>query len=421
MKPLSALITILALSALSAEPKKILVIGDSQSEEYRFEIPFSAPASAPFESNTQNWIELLAEHRPEEVDFGEYRRNLFSYPDVRDAGYEYNWSIPGALTDTWIEVLNSSFLNDQEYLSSKVTLLDQIDEMDAVVIFLGGNDMNTVYSRLHRNEPPNGWPESVIDQMEEIIEIVQGEDSDIPIVVGNFPDVGGTEKRKLDFPDRAGRDLASQYIADANARLKAMLATKSIPVFEVTRVTTDLISEQPFRLGNVELFPFGHPENPPRNLLCRDGFHPSTSTQARLANMIMTALNEKASWSLTPFSDQEILTDILGLDPAADNEYLAWIDGFAVSNSSLVADPDGDGLDNLGEFALDLNPSLPDAPTAGSEGAFNFTVKASRTEYVTTLPAVSGDLENWTPFPETPPFVLPEPFLRLEFSLRDNQ
>jgi len=420
MKSLLALIMIVA-PPLAAEPKKILVIGDSQSEEYRFEIPFSAPASDPFESNTKNWIELLAKHRPDEVDFGEYRRNAFSYPDVRNAGYEYNWSIPGALTDTWIEVLNSSLFNDQEYLSSKVALLDQIEGMDAIVIFLGGNDMNTVYSRLHRNEPPPNWPESVIDQMAEIIEIVQAEDPTIPIVVGNFPDVGGTEKRKLDFPDRKGRELASQYIANANALLKAMLDTKNMPVFEVTKVTTDLISEQPFRLGNVELFPFGHPENPPRNLLCRDGFHPSTSTQARLANMIMGALNEQPGWSLTPFSDQETLTTILGLDPTVDDDYLAWIAGFSVSNTSLVADPDGDGLDNLGEFALNLNPSLPDAPAPDQERIFNFTAEASRTNYVQTTPTISSNLENWTRFQSPPPFVLPAPFLRLEFSLLDNQ
>ena len=418
---LAATLTMIFTPLLLAEPKKILVIGDSQSEEYRFEVPFSAPASDPFDSNTKNWIELLAEHRPEEVNFGEYRRNLLSYPDVRDAGFEYNWSIPGALTDTWIEVLNSSIFNDQEYLTSKVTLLGQIDQMDAVVIFLGGNDMNTVYSRLHRNEPPPNWPAGVIAQMEEIIDIIQAEDSSIPIIVGNFPDVGGTEKRKLDFPDKEGRELASQYIAGANSLLKTMLDARGIPVFEVTRVTTDLISDQPFRLGNVELLPFGNPENPLRNLLCRDGFHPSTSTQARLANMIILALNEAAGWSLTPFPDQEILTTILGLDPTIDDDYLAWIGGFQVSNTSLVADPDRDGLDNLGEFALNLNPAVPDAPAPTPHRTFNFTIAASRTNYVGVTPVISGDLENWTPFPTSPPFEMPAPYLRLEFFLLDNQ
>ena len=47
--------------------RKIMVIGDSQSEEYRFEVPFSAPESNPIESNTRNWVELLAERQPDDA------------------------------------------------------------------------------------------------------------------------------------------------------------------------------------------------------------------------------------------------------------------------------------------------------------------------------------------------------------------
>ncbi|MEJ6580482.1 MAG: hypothetical protein QNL68_11870 [Akkermansiaceae bacterium] len=140
-----------------------------------------------------------------------------------------------------------------------------------------------------------------------------------------------------------------------------------------------------------------------------------------LALMIIVALNEQASWSLTPFSDQEILSTILGIDPGVDDDYLAWIAAFSVANTSLVADPDGDDLDNLGEFALNLNHSITDAPAPDVRRNFNFTLEASRVNDVKTDLTVSSDLENWTPLPAQQPLVLPEPFVRLEFSLLDNQ
>ncbi len=420
MKKLPGIFFALTL-AIQAGPKKIMVIGDSQSEEYRFEIPFSAPESNPIESNTKNWIELLSEHRPDDVTFGEYKRNAFEWFDVRNAGYQYNWSIPGAFTATFLEVLNSSIFNDEEYFLSKLELLDQIDEVDAVVIFLGGNDIRTVYSKLHRDEPPAGWPQSLVDEMAEIIEIVQDEDSSVRIIVGDFPDVGGTEKTKLSHPDQRGRKIASQHVAHANQLLKQMLDTRNIPLFEVSRVTTDLLGDEPIRIGNVQFLPFGHPENPPRNLLCRDGFHPATSTQARIANMIVSALNDEAGWAVTPFTDQEILTAILGLDPTIDDDYLAWIGNFAVNNNSLLADLDGDGLENLGEYALNKNPLVPDMPQLIPDRTFDFTLAPLRKAYVKTTPAVSPDLEKWTPFDAPPPFTIPEPFFRLEFHLLDNE
>jgi lysophospholipase L1-like esterase len=401
----------------AAEPRKIMIIGDSQSEEYRFELPFTAPASDPTESNTMNWIEILAEHRSEEFDFGTYKRRLFEWKDVRNAGYEYNWSIPGALTDTWITVLNASFFDDQEYLDSKWTLLDQVDEVEAVVIFLGGNDMSTVYSRLNRDERPPGWPESVIDQIEEIAEKVRDENSTIPIIIGTFPDVGGTEQRQNDFPNEAGRQLASTYIAEANQKLQTFADDEGFPTFDVAKLTLDFIDDAPYRIGNVEFLPFGHPENKPRNLLCRDGFHPSTASQAVIANMIIAALNEALNADLTPLSEEEILVDVLGMDSTIDDDYLAWINAIVPGTNSLLADPDGDGLENLGEFALDLNPLSSDMPALSPQLTFDYSVAESRRDYVSTRAAQSADLINWVTIPGEPPVTPTEQFLRLEFIL----
>ena len=46
------LLALLLVGTAIALPKKVLVVGDSMSEEYRVEIPFSAPASDLTDSNT---------------------------------------------------------------------------------------------------------------------------------------------------------------------------------------------------------------------------------------------------------------------------------------------------------------------------------------------------------------------------------
>lgn len=396
-----------------------MVIGDSQSEEYRFEVPFSAPESNPFEANTQNWVELLAEHRAAAFDFGEYRRNLFEWGDVRNAGYQYNWSVPGAFVSTHLEILKATVFENQQYLTSKIELLDQIDEMDAIVMFLGGNDIRSVYGRLHRDDPPAGWPQSLIDETRELIEIIRSEAPEVPLIVGDFPDVGGTEKTKTDHPGMEGRVIASQYVAQANQLLKQLLDSKGIPSFEPSSLTADLLEDDPVRIGEVEFLPFGHPENRPRYLLCKDGFHPSTSAQARIANLIVGALEQAIGETLSPLADQEILSDILGIDPTVDDDYLAWIGGFSVSNESLLADEDGDGLQNLGEFALNNHPLISDAPQPTQQGSFDFQADPGRTGYVQTQAAGSNDLQEWSVISAPPPFTLPTNFLRLEFTLRE--
>ncbi len=416
MKTLSAILAF-GIATAAAMPKKIMVIGDSQSEEYRFEIPFTAPDSNPIEANVMNWIELLSEHRPTEVTFGEYRRTLASYPDVRNGGYEYNWSIPGAFAETWLDVLNSSIFDDQEFLTSNINLRTQIPEMDAVVIFIGGNDVRRIYGPLTRGMPPAGWPGTLIDEVDEIVTEIRREQSDIPIIIGTFPDVGGTEKTQGDHPDKAKRDVASAIVNQANDDLRTYAAGEGIEVFDVAAFTTALIDPAPYRIGNIEFMPFGHPENKPRNLLTKDGFHPSTATQAVIANDIMTALNDSEGWGLTLFTDQEILTDLLGIDPTLDDDYLTWITGFSPTNTSMLADPDGDGLENLGEYALGNNPLTPDMPKVQSDLSFNYTIDQSRRDFVRTTARSSDNLSDWFLVFSDPPFVLPRPFVRLEFSL----
>ena len=45
--------------------------------------------------------------------------------------------------------------------------------------------------------------------------------------------------------------------------------------------------------------------------------------------------------------------------------YENWVAGFALSDSSPAADPDGDGRSNRAEYAFGGNPGVPDGPVGG--------------------------------------------------------
>lgn len=396
---------------LSATPMELLVIGDSQSEEYAFELPFSAPDSNPLAANTRNWVELLADQRPAEVSFGSYRPQLLSYPDVRNGGFSQNWGVPTFETENWKDVVTSSLFENQFLFSSRLALVEQLPRVDAVVIILGGNDANGDYRALQNNTPPENWGAQIASNLKIIIDSIQ-QSTDQPIYVANIPDVGATALVQRKFPDPEKRAIATEFIKDANAQIAALTQAEGATLIDFFSLTERINTPGPVRIGQIEFFPFEHPENKNRYLLCKDGFHPSTATQALLANLILEAL------SLTPLSDAEILEDILGISPTADDQYLAWIEP-QTDETSFLADPDGNGMPNLGEYALDRSQ----INIAGQ--IFSYRPDPERSSYVEILPTISSDLREWVPPLQrftaddgTVSITSPRPFFRLTFDIR---
>ncbi|MGJ8695370.1 MAG: GDSL-type esterase/lipase family protein [Verrucomicrobiaceae bacterium] len=417
------LLPVLLLATAHAEPLKLLVIGDSQSEEYRFEVPFSAPDSDPFQSNTQNWIEILNILRPTEISFGSYKNDLGSYLDLRNGGFYYNWGVPAAEIETWTQIISSGPIENLLYFVSTNELRGQLKEVDAVVIFLGGNDANSVYFELADDNPPPSWAYSIVSNLGTLVSFIDQQNPDLPIILSNIPDVGATPRTQVRIPEPERRAIARGHIQEANAAIEGFASTLDIPLFDTFALTRELDSPAPYRIGNIEFIPRGDPENRPRYLLCKDGFHPSTPAQAQLANLIINALNQAADFSLTPLSDTEILTH-LGIPADQDDPYLAWVANFLLANDSLFADPDRDGLPTLGEYALNLTPRQHDTLPITQKGIWEFL--PARTDYVTTSASSSTDLKTWTPLDPNEITSLPDgrkriestaPFTRLDFTI----
>ncbi len=383
-----ALALSLALAAAAtAEPLRVLAIGDSLTEEYAFEITFSAPASSPFAANTRNWLELLADRRPDHVSFGSYTSSWFGYPDLRRGGYQYNYGMPGATTVDWLGYLSSA-----AGLSTRIALERHLGEVDAVVIFLGGNDLKSDYSGIFHDAEPPALLAQTVENLATLHDFVRVRKPALPIIIATLPDIGATPEVSGKYTDPAKRERARQRIAGTNAALAAMAELRGATVARIDRLTDRLFDEHPFHLNGTELLYPPDPENGVRRLFCRDGFHPATAAQALIADTLVKALNNATGAAIPRLENREILAEVLGLDP--DQPYLDW-----AGPLPMTSDDDGDGVPALAEYALGRDPAVADRDPQFDDGAFIFRPLPDRLRFAELRVEESADLTEWSDLP----------------------
>ena len=357
------LTVIFSTTATHAAARKILVMGDSQSEEYAFEAGpdplFSGPDSDVLNANIRNWIEILAEERAADCDFGSYRSD--TYGDLRGlGGFAYNWSVPGAETGDMVDVIESTIFKNPWYLTSKNQIIDQLeDEVAYVVIFLGANDVRSIYGDFYNNTVPSGFNSTLVANLKKAVDFVQSEKSTLRIVVVNIPDPGVTPSKIAAHPDPAKRAAASARIATLNQSIASMAASEGCALADVMALTELIRAPGNFYLNGRLFQKAGHPENPPDYLFAKDGFHPSTVAQSLFANAILKAINTKWNQNIPLLANREILGDVLGFNP--DQPLLDWLTASGASGG-VWGNLDGDITSNLAEFALGMFPALPDVP-----------------------------------------------------------
>jgi len=291
--------TILCLIPASLPAQlKVMTIGDSLTEEYYFEFTFSAPSSTPLLgfANTKNWVEILAEERSTQIDFGNYEPDLLGYTDRRLAGYEYNFGVPGTDTIMWMEILDPSILDPLFLisLSTRTAMRDLYPDVDVVVIMLGGNDINFDYGDLYRALPNDTFADSFIAQvtgnLEVMIDEVRDYNSSVPIILADAPDLGATPDIIADHPDATMRANASAIINDLNAAIAQLAADRNLTLATASSLTDQILSPEPFYIGAHQMIKDADPleNNRPEYLFCWQGLHPSTNGQAVIANINLT-------------------------------------------------------------------------------------------------------------------------------------
>ncbi len=426
---------LLVIATATASPLRILAIGDSLSEEYTFEVPFSAPASDPFNSNVKNWPELFHYFRPNDATLGPYLSGVASYPDIRDGGHRYNFGVPGYTTSNWIDVLNQSSYNPftdnaQEFLwyISRQALIDQLPDAQVVIIFLGGNDLKQDYGGIYNDAKAQSFYDNITSRLGQIHAFVRSRHPSLPIVICTIPNVGATPDIQLKYTDPIKIAGARARIVALNQSIISLTASKTLTgVARIDHLTDRIYDEIPFQLNGTVFTLSGDPENPPNHLFCRDNFHPATAAQAFIANEIIAAINPLVGTSIPPFSYREILQTLLGLNP--DQPYLDWLALHPLVESAMNSDPDHDGFPNLVEMALSTAPDQFSSPLTGTwspNSSITWTPDPVAARYINLYPEESCNLVDWHPVPEsrlssssaTPNPTWPTSFMRLRASPR---
>ncbi len=318
---LAALVTLSILGALAlpAAPQNVLILGDSLSEEYAFEIPFSAPASNPVEANIANWAEILAVARAAEISFGHYSGQLAAYTDYRNGGHAFNWAVPGFRTTDLVELLNPpTFPSTAEQLLDAVSLPKlkaQLRDGSVawVVVFCSGNDLSALYTELCTGVATSADLAAIRDNLATTIDFVRAQNATLKIVLVNAPDIGVTPSVKSRVPDPALRAVASARIGELNTLLAVLATDRGIAYADICSITRSIAGDTEFFIGGLPFLSSGDAENRPQYLFAKDGFHASTAAQALIANAILGAMNSRYDAGFTLLSHTEILTDVLGL------------------------------------------------------------------------------------------------------------
>lgn len=424
---------------LGAGPFTLLAIGDSMTEEYGFEIPFSAPESDPTNANTDNWVETLRMMRgPDDGDdwfyFGSYKDTYGGWFDLRGGGHKYNFGVPGITTSDWLEVLDSDdpFSGDPLYYLTREELKDLLPDAAAVVIFLGANDLKQDYTHVYNDTAPASFYQGIVDRILAIRSWLVKRRSGLKVILCTVPDVGVTPHVLENYHDPVRRAGARARIAAMNELLRAAAAAlPNVAVAAIDAVTLRVEDEVPLLVNGTPFVCAADPENPPDHLFCRDGFHPATFAQALIANQIVVAANGLLGSAVAPLANRELLEHV-GLDP--DRPFHQWVAGQDVAAAGMHDNPDGDAFDNLAEFALgggagEFDPPLAPLwldsggpqlglewrPNPAAQGYLEVGAEWS-TDLMAWQPAAAGDLGGGT-WRATIPATAPAGFLRLRVQL----
>ena len=381
----AAILLLAATPATFAAPKKVLVIGDSLSREYGLEFPEFDEA--------RNWVEILAEERPTQISFGE-KQNL--------GYYEYNNAVPTSTAEDYRERL-TSFV----YIWFQAIIESDLNDVDCVVIFLGGNDIDSVYGDIYGGSTSAATTirNRIKSDLTEIIDYVRDEEPNVDMVLVNVPHVGATPEVKGDHPtDPVKTQRVTDTLVTLNSQLATLAQQKGIAYADIYTLTADLLSDDDYFIGARNFINAGTDEGDPEYIWLggdlSQNFHPNTQGQAVVANAIIAAMNNTLGYNITPLSNREIVEDIVGLD--YDQIFKDWAAGKSLPNPQLTADDDNDGLNNLLEFTFDLDPKSPDPSILqvnpdSTFFEFTYSPRSDLLGYVTIQPQFSLNLQNWQP------------------------
>jgi lysophospholipase L1-like esterase len=215
----------------------------------------------------------------------------------------------------------------------------------------------------------------------------------VELVVADIPDIGVTPLVRAqvhDDPVLLGRISAA--ISQANDQILSLAAADGIPVVDLFGLT-HAIDAGPIELGGVEVSRFFAPDN----------YHPSTISQALLANTLLAGLQIGYGEDVTglPLSDQEILA-LAGIDHDAGETYFD-VSPYVIFNTGGAPHAPQQSPGWVGTWAARQKEPAAEGIAGGEARVVDRPLEMMPFFHLETrIPAVVGGVSEWTDRQETP-------------------
>lgn len=307
-------------------------VGDSITDEY-----LDSGTAANTDIAAYNWVEMLAQSRPLDLDWGEYRPpGSGSWPDHRAGGYQYNYAkVAGTASDAArMKVDMILFIMEMEIDSAFVGsryVSDQVsgllgENVNLAVVAAGSNDYfyhthhfsMTGNSSRNNTDPDDAFNEDVAHSLLEHVDRLL--EAETQVLLAYIPP--GTAGGEADQPTLDG-------IAAANAILEAGAAERGIPMVDLfgfeqnedgsidigglhipqdsIATEADLVAAETVGAGKCRSDNRCAGPSHKEKYIADDGLHPNTIVQGLIANQVIYALNDGFGLAIAPLSESEIL------------------------------------------------------------------------------------------------------------------
>jgi len=400
----------------AAAAQQMLIIGDSLSKEYEYE--WAGIGGDAGVTPVMNWAEILDDRRHTNFDFG----TSATFNDLRLIAHHYNWSVPGAFAHEWWDKYLSAG-SPAKYVYGIPELEDQIsNEAERIVIFLGGNEVRSEYGKLYDGDlSPTTFANALFNDLEDIVNwVMDRKRNSTEVVLVNVPHLGACPAKNDPHPYNATKTgRVTSALVNVNNRLATLAQSKGIGLADVYTPMLSLVTSSYLCIGTVPIYRY-----PPRSdgnsryAFLGDGLHPNMPIQALFAQRILDAFNAKFSHSYARLTNLEILTSILGLSPTQIFDDWVLSKNVPAGSRGLLDDGDRDGVKNMLEFALDLDPTKPDSKNLPQPEMFVLNgqtyvgmtarLRIQECPLISLTVEQSANLRGWTAVPASTIFQNPD-------------
>ncbi len=310
------------------------VYGDSMSMQYSFWMPLASQFgySISYNSHDQNWVDQLAAAG---YNFG---------PNQTLAAHQYR-SYDAAVAGNTSADLGTQVDNLASYVTA--------GNVKLVVDIIGANDFDgseytSIYNSAanHAYNPltdPNvvSFMNTLVSNITASVNDTLAENPGVKMILSTIPDVGVTPEFMKSYPIAAQRATVTAVTEAVNKQIIALSLSHHFPLIDM--FTAANRSQSPLSIGGVNMIDSGGTNG--KDDFLSDGFHPGTVIQGLMANAILKADALAFHDSVTPLSDQTILTNA-GVTHTGPTTY------FDVSSFVIVPEPSSLLLAGLGIVGL---------------------------------------------------------------------